>query len=341
MGWNSIESPAMAYYSTYTKDSDPYLRLDARAGMTLCTPGKTVPCGKVCRTPANCKKGKAGKERVKTIGKEALKEYAEAQKIQKRASNLGKRSKMQNPSDIYESGKAAKKFTEETNDYTKVVHGLADVMNANGHNVKPMELSDRWHSPLASIPSSESFDTVKRAITSQFEWSIKNYRPPSSNDAYTNYTADTEVNRIIGGIEDMAKRSLESAIKKEGIRRNTKRWKEVYEKNIDRFRDAAKQTAKEQAKKQISKFEMSARPDKKDADSAMRSSESMGRIAMDLQSLGVSPDLVAKARSISDDYKNHAERLANRYKPYIERLQAFIDEGRSDSDPYIRLSKAS
>lgn len=58
------------------------MRFDARAGMTLCTPGKTVPCGKVCRTPQNCKKrkGETGKDRLNRIGKENLKEFAEARR---------------------------------------------------------------------------------------------------------------------------------------------------------------------------------------------------------------------------------------------------------------------
>lgn len=60
-----------------------FIRLDARAGFTTCTPGRTVPCGKVCRTPANCRKGKPGKERIEKIGKEALKEYAAARRSQR------------------------------------------------------------------------------------------------------------------------------------------------------------------------------------------------------------------------------------------------------------------
>lgn len=56
-------------------------RLDAVAGFTRCTPGKTVPCGKVCRTPKNCKKG--GKGRA-SISKEAIQEYASARRSQRK-----------------------------------------------------------------------------------------------------------------------------------------------------------------------------------------------------------------------------------------------------------------
>lgn len=33
-----------------------YIRMDAQAGKFNCTPGRTIPCGDVCRTPVNCKK---------------------------------------------------------------------------------------------------------------------------------------------------------------------------------------------------------------------------------------------------------------------------------------------
>lgn len=58
-------------------------RMDARAGMTLCTPGKTIPCGKVCRTPPNCKKGGKGRAALTT---EAIKEYAAAKRAQRNAT---------------------------------------------------------------------------------------------------------------------------------------------------------------------------------------------------------------------------------------------------------------
>lgn len=71
------------------------LRMDAvkegtRAGMTLCTPGKTVPCGKVCRTPKNCKKGSKGRE---SLSKEAVKTYAEAKRSQRQSKNRRDRPK--------------------------------------------------------------------------------------------------------------------------------------------------------------------------------------------------------------------------------------------------------
>lgn len=56
----------------WVMDDHGFIRMDA------CTPGRTVPCGKVCRTPANCAKGKSGAERTKRIGAEALQEHLKA-----------------------------------------------------------------------------------------------------------------------------------------------------------------------------------------------------------------------------------------------------------------------
>lgn len=48
----------MNYYSVYTIDSDPYIRLDKAS--TNCTKGKTIKCGNVCRKPENCKQKTGG-----------------------------------------------------------------------------------------------------------------------------------------------------------------------------------------------------------------------------------------------------------------------------------------
>lgn len=92
----------LGYYRLERMDSDlvvddlGFVRFDATAGQKQCTPGKTVPCGNVCRAPQNCKKGKnvagsatrMGKgantsNRVAAIGKENLQEFAAAQRAKK------------------------------------------------------------------------------------------------------------------------------------------------------------------------------------------------------------------------------------------------------------------
>lgn len=49
---------------------DWFIRFDRN-----CTPGKTIPCGNACRTPANCKS--RGKARVSEKGKELRQSYAD------------------------------------------------------------------------------------------------------------------------------------------------------------------------------------------------------------------------------------------------------------------------
>lgn len=75
-------------------DENGFIRVDATAGKKNCTPGKTVPCGNVCRTPANCKKSST-RDRIQTIGKENLKEFAEARRKEKASDWKERRSQKQ------------------------------------------------------------------------------------------------------------------------------------------------------------------------------------------------------------------------------------------------------
>lgn len=73
------------------------VRLDAIAGFTRCTPGKTVPCGRVCRQPKNCAKGKGTAERKNRIGEANLNEFREARRshLSKKKQSASKTSEQQ------------------------------------------------------------------------------------------------------------------------------------------------------------------------------------------------------------------------------------------------------
>lgn len=85
---NILVADDLGFYRLERIDSDlvvdtyGFIRFDAKAGTKNCTPGRTVPCGNVCRQPRNCAKGKGIAERKARIGEDHLKEFAEVRKTQ-------------------------------------------------------------------------------------------------------------------------------------------------------------------------------------------------------------------------------------------------------------------
>lgn len=68
------ESPMMRYQ--YRPDS--FIRFDAMAGGKKCTPGQTIACGDVCRTPKNCEQNKPSAPSAENRSRKSLEGRAEA-----------------------------------------------------------------------------------------------------------------------------------------------------------------------------------------------------------------------------------------------------------------------
>lgn len=88
----------------FVQDDYGFIRFDAKN----CTPGKTIPCGNACRTPANCKS--KGKARVSEKGKELRQAFAD--KIRQKRGMLDRETS--NMASTYEREVLKRKPKKET-----------------------------------------------------------------------------------------------------------------------------------------------------------------------------------------------------------------------------------
>ena len=150
----------------------------------------------------------------------------------------------------------------ERHGYSGVVHGAAEVLRRHGFETTGEELSTVYHDPLSEFHSSmESgnvdFARIAKAMSygAHGEGEFRLPHPFSkiyeSNQFPYPLESAPEIKLDLSWIE----KELEAYLKKEKIRKNTKRWNETISKNASKIIKAAEEDAEKGKVEALKKYE--------------------------------------------------------------------------------------
>ncbi len=168
----------------------------------------------------------------------------------------------QTPESIYRAGRSKiKAAIPDINEYGETLHGVAAVLKTRGVETTARELSDIFHDPLVSVRPNDTFEMILNMVEAVASRGLRTASTPGqyqSGHDWRGYHL-SQAMRVLSSdsISAAADQMIDTQIKQKypKTRRNTKRYKELKAKVLDKAIEYARADAIAEAETKVSEYE--------------------------------------------------------------------------------------
>lgn len=238
---------------------------------------------------------------------------------------------------MYEAAEEAWQKAGERHGYSGVVHGAAAVLRSNGFNVDGMELAKLFHDPLSDYHESITkgdltFEQLAKAIDLGPRGSREvRLRHPFDGIANGRFPYPTDRTPEIRVDVSWMENEVDSHLKKEKIKKGSKRYKEFVAANASKVLAAAHKAAEKAKEKAQQDYEKAIKELDKYHDEAIAEREGYQRKADVRHAFIDAAGLPGDAKM--NDFETKVVEAWNDVVSKIEEHAAYLESSLSSADP--------
>lgn len=254
-------------------------------------------------------------------------------------------------------GEAKKESESATDAYSRVLTKTNEALKEAGRGYKDnVELSNRWHNQLASLPSNSTIDQIsvsmeygiadlEKAINNSYDFNVERFRPSTHQLSQVDESAQkVSVKPGDAYLEDRVEDYLNGTIKKQnpGLRKGMKEYKRIYSEKVGKARELVREHLRNVAISDATEAKTRLERNKADVEKAIASLGSWyeNRVA-DVEALRGETDKVKRAKKLIQERMRQLEGIRDYIDEYIGRAESIIEAAKKPSQPQAKPVKVS